>query len=189
MPQSEGKPAMEIDKQFQKLNHTRSSFENAIKKDIESIINLLKIQFDIYERGTKEMVSKDQLMKDVLGMFGFTRQSQLCSAVTKVGARCTRRSIVNSDYCKVHMYKQYISQPTASNDAKKDNTNILYMMTQADNIKGKDKDKIDGIEKTLIDGTFYYVDSGYIYDLDSFDKVGYIENGKHILTDDPFVLQ
>lgn len=175
---------MEIDKQFLKLNQTCVSFENAIKKDIQSIINSLTIQFDIYERGTNEFVTTDKLTKEILKMFEFTQQINFCSGVTKMGTRCTKRSIIGSEYCKAHIYKHYMSQQTSIHNANKDG--MLYMMTESpDNVK----EKIDGVEKTLIDGTFYYTDSSFIYDNDSFDKVGYIEDGKYVLTDDPFVLQ
>jgi hypothetical protein len=46
----------------------------------------------------------------------------------------------------------------------------------------------NGVEKRMVDGSFYYVDSKYIYDMNTFDKVGYVENSKYVLTDDPFEL-
>lgn len=70
---------MEIDKQFQKLSQTRASLESAVKKDVESIVNLLKIQCDIYERGSTETVSKEKIVKEILGMFEFTQQLKFCS--------------------------------------------------------------------------------------------------------------
>ena len=44
----------------------------------------------------------------------------------------------------------------------------------------------------MIDDTFYYIDSHFIYERDTLQKVGYIENDQgtknYILTDDPFIL-
>lgn len=176
---------MEIDKQFQKLSHTRASFENAIKKDLETIVNGLKIQFDIYERGTTEFVTTDKLTKEILSMFQFAQEMKICSGITKAGTRCTKRSVTGCDYCKAHIYKSY-SQQTTINNPK--DTTLFYMMTD-DNIKDDTKNKIDGLEKILIEGSLYYTDSSYVYDTETFDKVGYVENGRTVLTDDPFELQ
>jgi hypothetical protein len=180
---------MEIDKQFQKFNQTCVLFENAIKKDIYNIVNLLKIQFDICERGSNVIVSNEKLIKEIQNMFEFT-QPKLCSGVTKTGSRCTRRIITGSEYCKAHLYKQYTYQQKSlrkSNEYLSQNVNTkLYVMT---NYNDKHGENIEGIVKILIDGSFYYADSSFIYDMDSFDKVGYVEGEKHVLSDDPFVLQ
>lgn len=178
---------MEIDKQFQKLSHTRASFENAIKKDLETIVNGLKIQFDIYERGTTEFVTTDKLTKEILSMFQFAQEMKICSGITKAGTRCTKRSVTGSDYCKAHIYKSYLSQQTTINKTK--DTTLLYMMTDETTKTDIHKNQIDGVEKVLIEGTFYYTDSSYVYDTETFDKVGYVENGRTVLTDDPFELQ
>jgi len=175
---------MEIDKQFQKLSQTRASFENAVKKDVESIVNLLKIQFDIYERGTQTIVSKDKLMRNILNMFEFTQEMRFCCGVTKTGTRCTKRSMTGSDYCKAHLYKQYISQQASLYKEQ----SKLYVMTES-NESPKDIETIDGVEKVMIDGSFYWADSCFVYDMDTFDRVGYVEDGRRVLTDDPFELQ
>ena len=54
------------------------------------------------------------------------------------------------------------------------------------------KNKIDilSLEKTFINDSFYYHDKSFIYDKESLEKVGYIENeNDFILTDDPFILE
>lgn len=178
---------MEIDKQFQKLNQTRNSFENAIKKDLESIVNLLKIQYDIYERGTKNDVSKDKLMTEILQLFEFTQPIRICCGITKMRTRCTKRSMPGLDYCKAHMYNQYTTSLHPEESAK------LYVMTDTKTEMVDSQSFGNGVEKKMVDGTFYYVDSEYIYDMDSFEKVGYVDENltehiKYVLTDDPFVL-
>jgi hypothetical protein len=172
---------MEIDKQFQKLSQTRVSFENAIKKDVETIVNNLKIQFDIYERGTKEFVTTDRLKMEILSMFQFVQEIRICSGITKTGTRCSKRSVIGSAYCQAHIYK---SRSAEAGRSQMD-TKLLYMMT--DNITPNEQ--IDKVEKCFIEGTFYYRDSSYIYDIETFAKVGYVENENPILTDDPFELQ
>ena len=45
------------------------------------------------------------------------------------------------------------------------------------------------LKKQFIEDTFYWIDDKYIYDIDSYEKVGIIEYNEFKLTSDPYLLK
>ncbi len=170
---------MEVNKQIQKLNRISLSIESAIKKDIESVVDWMNTEFDIYERGTNNTVSKNKLLKGIFDLFEFVEKRHCC-AITRTGVRCSKTSINNSVYCKAHLQLQ------SRNLEPKQHENKLFLFEPE---KTQTQKEPKNCKKILIDNSNYYMDSEFIYDIETFDKVGYIDNGKSILTDDPFVLR
>jgi hypothetical protein len=53
-------------------------------------------------------------------------------------------------------------------------------------ISTQSKDK--SLQQKFIDNTFYYVDDEFVYDKETYEKVGYKQNNEYVLTFDPFLL-
>lgn len=72
------------------------------------------------------------------------------------------------------------------------NSRNICLNEDNENYKKHKEHKNLNLKQQLIQDTFYYVDSEYIYDKQSMQRVGYVETTQsdynYVLTDDPFVL-
>ena len=87
--------------------------------------------------------------------------------------QCLKNAKESLDYCKTHLYKYGLPKET-------ENT-----------IKTISNDKLNvdkEFTKKFIYDSFYIIDKYFIYDIETLEKVGYINKEKYILTDDPFIL-
>lgn len=171
-----------------KIKRLPLSVEEAYNADIEALVTYLLIDFDIQFRGSKENVSKEVLTKYIKKCIGM--HDKTCSALTKMGTKCTNKANHNSKYCKRHAEKELfdtMERDFALRSEPKMGIEIV------DQIKEESK---DNMKKKFIEDTFYYIDEKYIYNMDTMEKEGYIESGdagegvklNFILTKDPFVL-
>lgn len=173
---------MELDKHIDRLQQCKTQLHQGIQKDIERIVDTLLVDFDIYTRGTDELAKKENIKQKLLDLFQFNKRPLMCVGVTKMGHPCTKKRTDGSDYCKAHFYKQLL-------DSKQSSNTPIYMIDDTTKTRQTDKTfSLDSVEQKMIDDSMYYIDSQYIYDIDSFNKVGYIHDGQYVLTDDPFVL-
>ena len=194
---------MEITKLLNKL-------KTVYTKDIESIINKLYENYDIYDRINKTRLSKDELVYNLLG----NCNEQVCCSITKNNTRCTIKSINGTNYCKKHTKINYMYTNTATDidnnniydlestinsntnsyinsDKNSDDINInpdinpdINSDTNSDNININS----NNIKLQFINDSFYYIDDNFIYHKNTLEKVGYIINNSYILSNDPFIL-
>lgn len=174
---------MELNKCISNLNSTFGSMSTAIRNDMQSIVIGLMSEFDIRSKVDNKLIDNDRLLSKLLGMYKVTNE-EYCCAITKASKRCTRKSQPNSEYCKIHGYKTIIDKRKEEyiGDAQ------LYFVES--NTKQIDKSLL---QTEFINDSFYYVDEQYVYDIQSLDKVGYVEeedgtDKNYFLTDDPFIL-
>jgi len=159
-----------------------SVIERAVKRDISDIICMLLIEYDITERRTKRAATKDELYQKIMEKFEL--QDAYCSAITKNGTKCTRKiQAGRSKFCGTHAILEKV-QVINNNKAM----NHIVQSVKAD----ISNDVLSKMQKEFIEDSFFLVDEEYIYDKDSYEKVGYIDNEsgvkKFVLTDDPFIL-
>lgn len=166
-----------------KLRNVSLDLEKLYIRDVTSMINVIYEECDVVERGTKKFISKEELIARCrLGI-----RENICKAMCKSGSKCIRKSVDGGEYCKMHIGLSI-----------KDSINSVVSMQMYENMEieikdEKEKDEkemndMSGMRSKFIEDVFYYVDDKYIYDKGTSEKVGYISDGKYILTDDPFVL-
>lgn len=169
------------------LNNLKNGFpsviERAVKRDISDIICMLVIEYDITERRTKRAATKEELYQKIMEKFEL--EDAYCSAITKNGTKCTRRiQAGRSKFCGTHAILERVQAIKTFSEAK---THIVQSVKA--NISN---DVLSKMRKEFIEDSFFLVDEEYIYDKDSYEKVGYIDNEsgvkKFVLTDDPFIL-
>jgi hypothetical protein len=166
------------------LNNIKSGFpaaiERAIKKDITDVICMLLIDYDIRERGSTNTATKEQLYQKIMSKFEMG--DAYCCALTKNGSKCTRKvQIGKTRYCGTHANMEIFDK---MHDMK---PKPIYHVTQNE----KDKisnDVLSKMKRVFIEDSFFLVDDEFIYDKDTHEKVGYVEDKKYVLTDDPFIL-
>jgi hypothetical protein len=201
---------MELSKTIELTNSLSDKIRNAYKKDLEKGIQKLIEEFDIYKRGTKELISKNDLVSI---FFNENLEIKYCCAATKSGTKCKNKALDNMNFCGKHLYTtenlrdmlhkryNYNEQQENHNKDNHDNQNNeenLYIIEHTDTNTDIDKTHINNknLKNVLIENAFYYVDSNWIYDKKTMERVGYIEKtginkneDKFILTSDPFILQ
>uniref|UniRef100_A0A6C0H779 Uncharacterized protein n=1 Tax=viral metagenome TaxID=1070528 RepID=A0A6C0H779_9ZZZZ len=167
------------------------SFQKALKKDVHKIINYISVNFDVYKRGTQQLTGETELLDQVLATLMI--EEALCAAVTKNGSKCIRKTQAESKYCRQHALKAFTNiyttplhtSHTLSNN-QNDVTGIRFVECNGMN------NKMASLKKQFIEDSFYWVDEQYIYDLNNYNKVGYIDiqtsDPEYVLTDDPFLL-
>lgn len=198
---------MELNKLLLKSRNTSKYLEDAIKQDITNIANVLLQEFDIYPRGThvnacketvKEisLITKQQLREFITSHFQI-QQTGMCCAVTKSGTKCTRKSVDNSTYCKIHIVNTFFNNKQTLNQPliiKHDDVEFINQNQQPSNLNDSSVTN-NHLQKRFIQDTLYLYDSEYLYDIDTYEKVGYIDkhadpnsDAQFVLTDDPFEL-
>lgn len=183
---------MEISKTIDLTNSLSEKIKNAYKKDIENSIDKLFENFDIFKRNTNELVDKKELINILLTPINIV----YCSAATKSNTRCKNKAINNSNYCGKHLYtnqnlKEVLHCPKFLLNQNKENTNETNDFYLIENTGQKEYcvDIVkENLKKILINDSFYMIDDKWIYDISSYEKVGYIDGEEYILTNDPFIL-
>lgn len=147
----------------------------ALTKDIQSVIEVITQQYDIVYKGTEKKVSMEELERLLL-------PKTCCVVSPNTGSRCKGKCYNGSMYCSKHYNKHIQQQLTNKHASSQMDECDLHL------VKGE-SGKIGGnAEEVFIEDAFYLVDSSFIYDKSTREKVGYIDNGEFVLTDDPFIL-
>jgi hypothetical protein len=162
-----------------------SSVERAYVKDISTIIDDIFFEYDIFYKDTNQNVSKEILLHKFLNIFGKYEQVKMCIGISQNGNKCCKRAQNESDYCKTHKYLEFRQKTNDNFTSQNDNLFLIEGSFENENTKNIDT---KNMKKQLIDGTIYYTDSSFVYEIDSLERVGYVDNEKYILTDDPFIL-
>lgn len=169
---------MELQRLCKRMNTLNSSVERAYTKDITSIIEDLFFEYDIYYKDTTTTVPKDIILRKFLSIFEKEIETKTCIGISKNGNKCCKTAQVNSNYCKIHKYLEF------KENLEKSQENLFVI---SDTQKNTHID-IENMKKQVVDGSVYYVDLSFIYDTNTLERVGYVDNDKYVLTDDPFVL-
>jgi hypothetical protein len=174
---------MELQRLCKRISNMNSSVERAYVKDISTIIDDIFFEYDIFYKDTNQNVSKEILLHKFLNIFGNSDEIKMCIGISQNGNKCCKRAQNKSDYCKTHKYLEFRQKTNDNFTLQNDN---LFLIEES--VKNADNINIKNMKKQLIDGTIYYTDSSFVYDIDSLERVGYVDNEKCILTDDPFIL-
>lgn len=146
---------MELNK-FSKKSKTL--LDKSLKKDIDSICNLLLQDFVICDKYDNNPITHQLLYTKIHDLFQPPQQKlTFCNGFTKDLTRCSRKPFENYKYCKSHLAKNLPKQ------------------------------ELSKYTKKYIDNVLYFTDHKYIYNSEN-QKVGYVYNNDYILTDDPFLL-
>jgi hypothetical protein len=147
----------------------------AIKEDTKTIAEELLKQFSIMQNG--EMVSADELQAFMWHQLSLQEieKDMMCCALTSSNRRCMRKQQPYSKYCKTHAWKE-------TQERKKTSNIQTYELSEPP------QTSIKPTQTIFIDDSLYLIDDDYIYDKETCGKVGYIQDGKPVLTDDPFEL-
>jgi hypothetical protein len=172
---------MELERLCKRFNNVPNSIERAYAKDISSIIDDIVFEYDIHYKDTDQKVSKDILLRRFLSVFGKNEEVKICKGVSQNGNKCCRRVQEESDYCKTHKYLEFRERLDQKQNVSSNNLFVI------ENTGSKNLDT-STLKTYLIEDTFYYVDSSFVYDKSSLERVGYVEGDRYILTDDPFIL-
>jgi hypothetical protein len=160
------------------MNTINSSVERAYTKDITSIIEDLFFEYDIYYKKTDTVVQKDIILRKFLSIFEKDIETKMCIGISKNGNKCCKPAQANSDFCKIHKYLEF----KANLEKSQEN---LFVIGDTQNMQHTNT---ENMKKKVVDGSVYYVDTSFIYDTSTLERVGYVDNDKYILTDDPFIL-
>lgn len=175
---------METQRLIKRICNLPNNLERAYINDISTVIDQLLEEYSICYKETNVSVPRNIL----LGRFKLKllnkEETNFCNGFSKNGNKCTNKTFEESKYCKRHHYLTFKEQFETVN-LKSD---IVIFNT---NNETKKQDT-STLQKKMIDDTFYYIDDEFIYEIDTLQKVGYIEmdgtNKNYILTSDPFIL-
>lgn len=167
--------------------------QKALINDINKVVHYISVNFDVYKRGTQQLISENQVLEQVLTELMI--EESVCAAITKTGNKCIRKAQAESRYCRQHAFKAFIDSRSLHASSKQESPQHTSYLTFVDSEQTKNYDTIASLKKKVfIQDSFYWVDEQYIYDCTTYNKVGYIDCEKnkdspnYVLTDDPFLL-
>lgn len=167
-----------------KLRNVSLDLEKLYIKDMISMISMIYEECDVVERGTKKFISKEDLIvRCKLGV-----RDNICKAMCQTGSKCIRKCVDGGEYCKMHIglsIREKINNMVYIDEYKSEEIELEELSDSVGSFKEDNKGEMS---IKFIEDVFYYVDERYIYDRVSRERVGYISDGRYILTDDPFIL-
>jgi hypothetical protein len=148
--------------------------ESYKKKIIKETLKTICKNYTIYD-SDDNLVDFETIQKQLL----FSKTLKRCVGTTNTSpvTQCTRNAVENYDYCRTHLYKMCLKTESVDDVSFEIEFNLNKVNECKNNLK-----------KKLIDDSFYYIDEKFIYDT-NYNKVGYIEDERYILTSDPFILE
>lgn len=162
-------------------------------KSIEELINQIYEEHDIYERDTKNFINKGDLLNKILFRINsqinkdmISKDKKICNSLLKSGNKCNKTVLNEENYCKKHLQEININKNSENKfeTIKSEEEKYDYINKSIPNL--------DKLKYKFINDCFYYIDENFIYDKDSYEKVGYINtignDQEFILTQNPFLL-
>lgn len=158
-----------------------SHLEKFKKETVKKVVKDLLKKYVVLDKNM-DKVNEEKLIKDLLSVEEIRR----CNGVVNSGGcftQCTRNAQGEEMYCKIHL-KKYQNK-LCSNQAQVSQEKLYIVTTEH-----LDENDLANCRKVFIDDSFYFVDDHFIYDNSNktLMKVGYIDGGEYVLTDDPFIL-
>lgn len=177
---------METQRLIRRIRNLPMNLERAYLNDIANIIDKILEEYDIFYKDTDEKVKREIILnKFKIDLLDKQEETIFCAGFSKNGNKCINKTFEESKYCKKHQYLTF-------RDQLNDTTIKQDILILNNNEETKNNINIEDLKTKMIDDTFYYIDSHFIYERDTLQKVGYIENDQgtknYILTDDPFIL-
>ena len=164
------------------LNPLLEKYKKTITRDV---IKKLYEKYTIYDDDENEINEKD--IKEYLEKLSNSGKKRCCGVSKSSGIpkQCKAFAISNFDYCKNHM----MTYGTCGLSQEQNNINVEIYKDKHINSDEHTDQHIDlgNLKMKFIDDSFYYVDTNFVYNKLK-QKVGYIEDGEFILTDDPYIL-
>lgn len=142
-------------------------FRDKIKKEI---INLIYEKYIIMDKHGN-FIDKNNLKLENI--------NKRCIGVLSNYKQCNKTALSDNEYCKTHLFSNKMS--TFNNKSNDTDTDII-IQTQKECLNLSNK------KKQFIEDTFFWIDDKYIYDIDSYKKVGIIIDNQFKLTSDPYLL-
>lgn len=162
-------------------NTAINSQVNKFRQDtVKQVIKKVLKNYVVLDKNL-DKVDEESLMTEILRQDEPERCSGVVSSGTKF-SQCTRNASNDLGYCKIHAKKYQSNQSYQKVEEVKGEK--LYL------VKTEVKNSSTRLKKVFIEDSFYFVDDNFIYDKsnESLSKVGYVDKGNYILTDDPFIL-
>jgi hypothetical protein len=162
----------------EEINPLLEKYKKTITRDI---IKKLYEKYSIYDEDENEISEKE--IKDYLEKLNNPTKKRCCG-VSKTGVpkQCKSFAVTNFDYCKNHMMTYGACSSLRRKNEIEENIDVEICK----NTVGDDID-LSHLKMKFIEDSFYYIDKSFIYNKLK-QKVGYIDNGEFILTDDPYIL-
>lgn len=161
-------------------------YQKLISKDIETIINHIFDNYTVTEKNTSIEVEKNTIISHFL-----SKKEPIikrCCGINQNGSQCSRNTLENKMYCKIHILK-YDTSLFSMKQTPQKLEQIELQKNEFVDYEKCEKPDVSQLKKIFIDDSFYYVDEKYMYDYITKEKIGFIDNGEYILSNDPFILQ
>lgn len=161
------------------LNPMLEKYKNSI---ITDTIKKLYEKYTIYDEDENEITEKE--IKDYLKKINNPIKKRCCGVSKSSGVpkQCKSFAVTNFDYCKNHMMTYGACSSLRRKNEIEENIDVEICK----NIVGEHID-LSNLKMKFIEDSFYYIDKSFIYNKLK-QKVGYLDNGEFILTDDPYIL-
>lgn len=181
---------METQRLIRRIRNLPINLERSYMNDISNIIDNLLEEYDIFYKDTSEKVKRGIILnKFKIDLLDKREETNFCAGFSKNGNKCINKTFEDSKYCKRHHYLTFKEQ---LNEYTNNITNDIFILDNNEKTIKENDININDLKTKLINDTFYYIDEQFIYEKDTLQKVGYIENEldtkNYILTDDPFIL-
>jgi hypothetical protein len=173
---------------FTILSRMKLELEKTFWKDVEKLVGVICDEYSVINKGDKQKVSVSDIIKVLKWKTIKTTENtttKRCGGVTKDGSLCTRLAKGDSMFCKIHQDRINNTGNTVQGDTHLYVVNSSSALGTTRSTCNKDSKKL---QMQLIGDMFYNVDETYIYDVETGETVGIVDNGQYILSDDPFVL-
>ena len=173
-------------------------------KNISNIISDISDEYDIYDRQTKQYINKSELLNKIIFKINSQlentgKQKTICNGIYKNGNRCNKNAINCENYCKRHLdeIEKYKEQNNNYKQEKLIEESDIQneLLIEENEIQSNSIQFVQHNKKNIfIEDSFYLIDDKYIYDKNTYEKVGYINKEKdmdeysYIFTQDPFLL-
>lgn len=167
---------------MESIEHINPLLEKYKKTITRDIIKKLYEKYSIYDEDENEISEKE--IKDYLEKLNNPTKKRCCG-VSKTGVpkQCKSFAVTNFDYCKNHMMT-YGACAISRRLGAEPQENIDVEICK--NTVGEHID-LGNLKMKFIEDSFYYIDKSFIYNKLK-QKVGYLDNGEFVLTDDPYIL-
>jgi hypothetical protein len=158
---------------------------SAFSSIIKQICDLIYSKYSIVDKDTQQVIDNTTFTKSI--MSSLVGSKKICNGLLNNGNPCLKTAVSNTDYCTTHL-KKY-KEKLFFNNLGSSNAN-LQNETELESLEINSILEVNrqNLRDVFIEDTFYLSDNYFIYDKQSLEKVGVVENKEYILTTDPVLL-
>lgn len=157
---------------------------SAFSSIIKQICDLIYSKYSIVDKDTQQVIDNTTFIKSI--MSSLVGSKKICNGLLSNGNPCLKTTVSNTDYCTTHLKKhkeKFFFNNLNSNLQNENETKI-----ESFEINSKLDVNHQNLRDVFIGDTFYLTDNHFIYDKQSLEKMGIVENNQCILTTDPVLL-